>query len=272
MNALETWMVHTEAGSEGPYTREQLRHKIETGRLKPEDKLVSNTTREALPVGVLFPDAVQIARRTTSERIRRTGSSGRLTAATATNKIAAAIADMAAEKTAAPQTVDKPVTGWYGRQGRAFAWPRRRTIGFMALGVIAATGIAFTALTSWEAISGPTPPAIPAPTALDGQWVVDQARLEASFKAKGQSETGAVMDNYFQKMADGFSLTVGSGQAVLKTQQGTTSGLVEIARHPGSMFLIWTVEGKKRSEIFSVDHGAVAWQSAMLSIPLKRAP
>lgn len=274
MNALDTWTIHTETGPEGPYTREQLRDKLEAGRLKPEDKLVLTATREALHVADLFPDAVQIARRTTSERIRRTGSSGRQAAATPTPTIDAGIADLAADKPVTSAPTIKPVTGWHGRRSRSFAWPKPRVVGLAALVVAALIGIAFVATSTWEGLASPVRLVVPAATALDGNWIVDTARLEAPFKGLGQGDPAAMMYNQRLKMVEGFSLTVGGGQATLslKTQQGATSGPVQIATHPGAIQLVWAAGGKNRTELFSVYQGEVAWQLASMSIPLMRAP
>jgi hypothetical protein len=273
MSALETWMVHSEAGAEGPYTLEQLRIKVEAGRLRPDDKLVSNKDRGACHVVDLFPAAAQIARRTTSERIRRTGSSGRQAAATASQtQVDGAIADLAADRAAAPQVAVKPVTGWHGRRGKRLNLPKPRTLGLLALAIAAALGLATLGHAAWTGMSGPAPAAVPATTALDGRWVVDQAGLESLLAGTGQNPAEAQMLKHLRAVAEGFSLTVGAGQAALATKQRQVAGPVTIDAHPGALVLTWNEGGKPVKEVFTVFNGTVMWQTAVVGIPLKSPP
>jgi hypothetical protein len=275
MSDLETWQVFTDSGNDGPYTLEQLRHKVETGRLRPDDKLLSNKTREATHVSLMFPEAVAMARRTTSERIkRRTGSSGRMAASSAA-KVDDAITAMAADAANDPvvPTAIKPITGWHGRK-RAWWRLSARSLGVGALAVTGAVAATFTLSWIYDSLSGSGQVitlSVPAAQTLEGSWIVDAGQWQARFKdMKLPNGEFNPMATGMMSVAKGFAFSLTAGQATITTSQGTITGAVTVTPHPGTIIVIWSEN--HRREMFSVIKDQVAWQSITMSVPLIRSP
>ena len=275
MSDLETWQVFTDSGNDGPYTLEQLRLKVEAGRLRPDDKLLSNKTREATHVSLMFPEAVAMAKRTTSERIkRRTGGSGRMAAASAA-KVDDAITAMAAEAANDPvaPTAIKPITGWHGRK-RAWWRPSARSLGMGMLTVLGAVAVVSAVSWVFDSLTGSGQVitlSVPSAQTLEGSWIVDAGQWQARFDGmKLPNGEPTSMAAGMMSVTKGFAFSLKAGQATLTTSQGTITGAVTVTPHPGMLMVNWSE--KNRREMFSVIDGQVAWQSMIVSVPLIRSP
>jgi hypothetical protein len=274
MNALETWQVYKDGGVEGPFTREQLRLKVIAGRLSPEDKLLSCKTREATHVVDMFPESAEIARRATSDRIRRhTGSSGRMATASAhVGNVDAGITALAVNVATDPAVATplEPITGWHGRRriwGRHSGGSLARGGLALVLAVIVVVGLAwmFDSL-----ISGMSPHDLPTPaaTTLEGSWVADQSALDAQLG--GQPAGTNPMVEAARHAAAGLTLTMKAGQGTFTSNQGTVSGAVTITAHPGMLLVTWP--GSNHREAFRIMGDQVTWESMLTAVPLRRAP
>jgi hypothetical protein len=140
----DTYFVMLDNGStDGPYSLEELRERLHTGRVRSADRLTHTKTRVQCQLVELIPDAQDIshARPTVSERIRRKTSDRHAVAQAAANRssgrtpaVPVLTAPAPAEYLAAGKAVS-PVSPGAGRARPAWARP---WVGVIAVVVILA--------------------------------------------------------------------------------------------------------------------------------------
>lgn len=183
---LPSYLVLGPVGEEdGPYTVEDLRHRLSKGRLRREDRLRDRQRGIVLTVESLIPDAAKFEDegRAEARRLRRTSEERRAAAEAA-----------AGEVTPGKNTPDGPPPGLVTAPVLVDpSVPSRRRWGGLAL----AGGVALVLGVAWTFLPERVPPHLDL-QALEGHWRLNEVALRDAVKTMGEGSVQA----HFQGSAD----------------------------------------------------------------------
>lgn len=267
---LPSYLVLGPVGEEdGPYTVEDLRHRLSKGRLRRDDRLRDRERGIVLTVESLIPDAAKLEDegRAEARRLRRTSEERRAAAEAAAGEVTPGTnapegAGPPPGLVTAPVSVDPSV-------------PSRRRWGGLAL----AGGVALVLGVVWNVLPETVPPHLDL-AAMEGHWRLDEVALRDTVKTMGAGSVQA----HFQGSADrvvkqlgGVTLRLqdhmltiempGARTTHVCTVVGGDAGGVGIQMAPGHPIL-------GREMAFFVRSEGVVLQTAIseLQIPLMTAP